>query len=116
MAGFLAILAIMVLASALLGGALWLSRWISPAIPAGDDTDSRGKNDPQPASARRQYATGSFLVVTLVVMLSVWMVFLQPWAVVFRALGPPGVAAIGLFTLPLVVGLAYEWRKGGLDG
>ena len=89
---------------------------ISPALPAGDDTDSRGKRDPQPASARRQYATRSFLVVTLVVMLSVWMVFLQPWAVVFRSLGLPGFVAIGFFTLPLVVGLAYEWRKGGLDG
>jgi NADH-quinone oxidoreductase subunit A len=55
-------------------------------------------------------------VATLVVVLSVWMVFFQPWAVVFRTLGLPGFLAIGFFALPLVVGLAYEWRRGGLDG
>ena len=116
MAGYLAILTTLVLATALLGAALWLSWRIGPALPRDDEAASRGDRDLRPAAARRHYATRSFGVATLVVVLSVWMVFFQPWAVVFRAPGLPGFLAIGFFSLPLVVGLAYEWRKGGLDG
>ena len=32
-----------------------------------------------------------------------------------RALGWSGFVAVLIFTLVLVVGLVYEWRKGGLD-
>ncbi|NTV65203.1 MAG: NADH-quinone oxidoreductase subunit A, partial [Oscillochloris sp.] len=42
------------------------------------------------------------------------VVFFYPFALVFRALGAPGLAAMGVFFLVLVVGFAYEWRKGAL--
>jgi NADH-quinone oxidoreductase subunit A len=43
------------------------------------------------------------------------VVFLYPWAVIFKDLGWPGFAGLSLFLFMLAVGLAYEWLKGGLD-
>ena len=50
-----------------------------------------------------------------VVVFSVEAVYFYPWGATFRELGLPGLVAIGLFAVPLIVGLAYEWAKGALD-
>jgi NADH-quinone oxidoreductase subunit A len=42
-------------------------------------------------------------------------VYFYPWGANFRELGLPGLIALGVFTIPLVVGLAYEWAKGSLE-
>ena len=34
---------------------------------------------------------------------------------IFRELGSFGFIAMAVFTIPLAVGLIYEWMKGGLD-
>ena len=49
------------------------------------------------------------------VIFDVEMVFLYPWAVVFRDLGWFGFFSMLIFLFALTVGLAYEWLKGGLD-
>ena len=56
-----------------------------------------------------------FYVCALIfVIFDVEIIFLLPWAVVFRTLGPyafiEGIIFIGI----LVIGLAYVWRKGDL--
>ena len=47
-------------------------------------------------------------------MFDVETVFLFPWAVICRALGPNALAAVGTFLLILALGLAYAWKKGAL--
>lgn len=48
-------------------------------------------------------------------MFDVETVFLYPWAVVVKTIGPLALATIGFFMLVLVFGLAYAWRKGALE-
>ena len=43
------------------------------------------------------------------------VIYLYPWAVVFRQLGAFAFAEMLLFLLVLLVGLAYAWRKGALE-
>jgi NADH-quinone oxidoreductase subunit A len=66
-------------------------------------------------SPRRRFAVKFFLVAILFVVFDVEAMFFYPWAVVFRELGVPALVAMALFTVPLVVGLAYEWLKGALE-
>ena len=47
-------------------------------------------------------------------MFDVETMFLFPWAVVARSLGPQGLLAVLFFLFILVLGLAYAWRKGAL--
>jgi len=55
------------------------------------------------------------LVAILFVVFLAESVFFYLWAAVFRETGEAGLVAITVFSLPLVVGLVYEWAKGVLE-
>ena len=61
-----------------------------------------------------QFKVGYYLFAILFLMFDVEAVFLFPWAVICRSLGPNGLTAIAVFMGILVLGLAYAWRKGAL--
>jgi NADH-quinone oxidoreductase subunit A len=56
-----------------------------------------------------------YLVAVLFIIFDIEVVFFFPWAVVMRDLGLWGLGVMGLFTLILVVGFIYEWKKGALE-
>jgi NADH-quinone oxidoreductase subunit A len=58
---------------------------------------------------------GAMLGVQLLVGFDVEAIFFYPWAATFMELSWFGFAGIAVFTVPLAVGLVYEWMKGGLD-
>ena len=71
---------------------------------------------PSPSGVRRgKLSVKFFLVAMLFLVFDIEVVFLYPWAVVFRTLGPMGFIEMGLFILVLVAGLAYAWKKGALE-
>ena len=56
-----------------------------------------------------------FYVIALIFLIfDVEVVFLFPWAVVFKKMGRVALIEMGIFLLILVVGLAYVWVKGDL--
>lgn len=69
----------------------------------------------QIVSPRQRYAVKFYLVAILFVVFDVEAVFFYPWGAVFRELGWFGLCAMTVFTIPLVVGLLYEWKKGALE-
>ena len=77
-----------------------------------------------------RFNTRFYVVAIIFIIFDVEVLFLFPWAVVFRDMSLPvgtatasGLQAIGLlaftevfvFVLILAVGLAYVWKKGHLD-
>jgi NADH-quinone oxidoreductase subunit A len=66
-------------------------------------------------SPRRRIAVKFYLVAILFVVFDVEAIYFYPWGAVFRELGWFGFASMLVFMVPLVVGLFYEWMKGGLD-
>jgi len=71
-------------------------------------------------SARLRLSIHFYLVAVLFILFDVEAIFLIPWAVSARGLAAAGVGGlvmleIALFVLVLAVGLAYVWRKGGLE-
>lgn len=71
---------------------------------------------PAPTGVRRgKLSVKFFLVAILFLVFDIEVVFLYPWAVVFKQLGTLGFFEMGLFILVLVVGLAYAWKKGALE-
>ncbi len=69
----------------------------------------------QIVSPRQRYAVKYYLVAILFVVFDVEAIFFYPWAAVSLELGWFGYGAIVVFTIPLAVGLVYEWMKGGLE-
>ena len=62
-----------------------------------------------------QFRVGYYLFAILFLMFDVETVFLFPWAVIARDLGPQGLISILFFLVVLVLGLAYAWKKGALE-
>jgi len=56
-----------------------------------------------------------YLVAILFVVFDIEVVFMYPWAALFKGLGWGGFATMFSFILALVVGLAYCWKKGALE-
>ena len=66
-------------------------------------------------SAWIQFNIRFYVFALIFIIFNVEAVFLLPWAVVFRELGPLAFAEGLFFIAILVVALAYVWRKGDLE-
>jgi NADH-quinone oxidoreductase subunit A len=55
-----------------------------------------------------------YLTAILFILFDVELVFLYPWAVVYRALGSVGLAQMLVFLGVLMVGFVYAWDNGAL--
>ncbi len=55
-----------------------------------------------------------YLTAILFILFDVELVFLYPWAVVYRKLGVVGLAEMGVFLGILMVGYVYAWDNGAL--
>ena len=56
-----------------------------------------------------------YIVAMLFIVFDVELVFLFPWAVLFRQLGVFGLAEMGIFMGFVVLGLCYVWKKQALE-
>ena len=65
--------------------------------------------------ARMKFDVRYYLVAILFILFDLEIAFLFPWAVVLPDIGMEGFVAMMVFLLILVVGFAYEWKKGALE-
>jgi NADH-quinone oxidoreductase subunit A len=56
-----------------------------------------------------------YLTAILFILFDVELVFLYPWAVVYRGLGAVGLTQMVIFLGVLMVGFFYAWDNGALD-
>ena len=56
-----------------------------------------------------------YLTAILFILFDVELVFLYPWAVVYRGLGLVGLTQMVIFLGVLMVGFFYAWDNGALD-
>jgi NADH-quinone oxidoreductase subunit A len=62
-----------------------------------------------------QFNIRFYVVALIYIIFSVEIVFMYPWAVVFKDLGLFAFVEMMMFMVILLVGLAYVWKKGDLD-
>jgi NADH-quinone oxidoreductase subunit A len=56
-----------------------------------------------------------YLTAILFILFDVELVFLYPWAVVYRKLGMLGLVEMGIFLGIMMVGYVYAWDNGALE-
>lgn len=56
-----------------------------------------------------------YLIAMSFIVFDIEVIFLYPWAVIYRSLGGFGLAAILLFAVPVVLSLVYELAHGALE-
>ena len=64
---------------------------------------------------RMKFDVRYYLVAILFILFDLEIAFLFPWAVALRDIGAAGFWAMMIFLGILVVGFAYEWKKGALE-
>jgi NADH-quinone oxidoreductase subunit A len=64
--------------------------------------------------AMRRVPIKFYIVAMLFIIFDIEVIFFFPFALVFRQLGVPGLLAMGVFFLVLIIGFVYEWKKGAL--
>jgi NADH-quinone oxidoreductase subunit A len=65
--------------------------------------------------ARMKFDVRYYLVAILFILFDLEIAFLFPWAIVLQEIGWFGFTAMMVFLAILVVGFAYEWKKGALE-
>ena len=65
-------------------------------------------------TAHIQYNVRYFIFALIFVIFDVEVIFIFPWAVVFKELGMFAFVEMLVFLLILIFGLVYAWRKGVL--
>ena len=64
---------------------------------------------------RIKFNTRFYVIALIFLIFDVEVIFLFPWAVVFKELGLLALIEMGIFLIILTVGLAYVWVKSDLD-
>lgn len=71
--------------------------------------------NPPSGNAYGRFSVRFYMTAILFILFDVEVVFLYPWAILFRQLGMFGFIEMLTFLLVLAVGLLYAWRKGALE-
>ena len=66
-------------------------------------------------TARVQFNVRYYLFALIFVIFDVEVLFVVPWAVVFKQLGITAYLEMMIFIAILALGLVYAWRKGALE-
>ena len=109
------VLAFTILGIILLMVALWLQKLLAPSNPSKLKQSTYECGEEPEGSAWVQFNIRFYIIALVFLIFDVEVVFLFPWAVVFRELGWLAMIEMGIFLVILLVGLAYVWRKGDLD-
>ena len=95
--------------------ALAISRFLAPRLPSREKAQSYECGIEPTGENWSQMHIRYYLFAIIFVIFDVEVVFLFPWAVVFKAIGPFAFLEMLLFIGILLFGLVYAWRRGVLQ-
>ncbi|MDP3790916.1 MAG: NADH-quinone oxidoreductase subunit A [Candidatus Omnitrophota bacterium] len=93
-------------------GAFIVSWLLRPRAPSPEKNATYECGEVLKGCARVQFNVSYYLVALLFVIFDIEVLFLVPWATVFRDLGIVSYIEMMIFIAILVFGLIYAWKKG----
>ena len=112
---YLSLLVTFCLAAGLVGMMVGAGRLLGPRSDNAVKQESFECGNPPTGSAWGRFSVKFYMTAILFIVFDIEVVFLYPWAVLFRRLGWFGFAEMMVFMAILGVGLLYVWRKGALE-
>jgi len=99
--------------------ALWIAKLVRPSKPSAAKQVTYECGELPRGSSWVRFNIRFYLIALFFIVFDVEVVFIYPWAVVFKplfpAIGSLLFVEMALFLGILAVGLAYIWAKGDLD-
>ncbi len=116
---YLPILLMFAVAAGFAGGNILLSQLVGQRKPTRTKLMPYECGKDPVGSARERFSVKFYLIAMVFILFDIELIFLMPWAVVFRPLVAAGgqlrvviFVEMMLFVLLLLVGYVYVWKKG----
>ena len=104
------------LLSAVVCGAMFtLGQLVGPKNPTPDKMMPFECGNDTEGSGQVKASVKFYLTAILFVVFDIEVVFMYPWATLFKGLGWLGFASMCAFIVALLVALVYCWKKGALE-
>lgn len=94
---------------------LFLQKLLAPSNPSKDKLDTYECGEEPEGSAWAQFNIRFYVIALIFLIFDVEVLFLFPWAVVFKDMGLLAMIEMGIFLFILIIGLIYVWKKADLD-
>jgi NADH-quinone oxidoreductase subunit A len=115
MTEYIGILIAFVLAGAFAGANIVLASLLGPKKPSTVKSEPFECGQVPLSLPVGRLSVKFYLTAILFILFDVELVFVYPWAVVYRALGGWSLAEMVIFLGILMVGFFYAWDNGALD-
>ncbi|NTU53608.1 MAG: NADH-quinone oxidoreductase subunit A [Chlorobiaceae bacterium] len=115
LSGFGTVFAFLMLGIVFVAGGYLTARMLRPSRPNPEKNSTYECGEPAVGSAWVKFNIRFYVVALIFIIFDVEVVFLFPWATVFKSLGMFALVEVLIFTGILVLGLVYAWVKGDLD-
>lgn len=114
-AQYLPVLVTFVLIGGLVAAMPILGWLLAPRATNPVKTEAFECGNPSSGTAWGRFSVKFYMVAILFIVFDIEVVFMYPWAVIFRRLGWFGLVEMMCFIGVLAIGLLYVWRKGALE-
>ncbi len=112
---YIPVLLMGVVALGIAGAMLGLAELLGPRLTFREKMEPFECGENQIVSPKRRFSVRFYLIAMFFIIFDIEVVFLFPWAVIFRRLGMFGFVEMMIFILMLAAGLVYVWKKGALE-
>ncbi len=112
---YLGIVITFILAGGLGAAFILLATVLGPKKPSAAKMETFGCGEKPFSLPSGHFSVKFYLVGMLFILFDVELVFLFPWAVVYRSLGLFGFFEMLLFLGIVAAGFIYAWKKGALQ-
>ncbi len=104
-----------IIGAVLLTVALLLAKLLSPSRPLKSKLSTYECGEEAEGSAWVKFNIRYYVIALVFIIFDVEVLFLFPWAVVYKDLGWLAFIEMAIFLFILIVGLIYVWKKKDLD-
>ncbi|MCX5801718.1 MAG: NADH-quinone oxidoreductase subunit A [Candidatus Eisenbacteria bacterium] len=94
--------------------AIFVGSLIQPKDPSGRKLTTYECGEIPVGQSWSQFNIRFYVFALCFVIFDIETIFLVPWALVFKSIGPVAFVDMAVFVGVLLIGLAYAWRKGAL--
>lgn len=115
MVGYLYALIFLVLGGVFVIVTVFISKLVAPSSKSQLKSETYECGEEPVGESWIQFNNRFYVVGLIFLIFDVEIVFLYPWAVVFKEIGLLALIEMFIFIFILLVGLAYVWSKGDLE-
>jgi NADH-quinone oxidoreductase subunit A len=99
----------------IVGITLFLARLLRPHRPSAEKLSTYECGEEPIGDSRIRFNVRFYIIALIFLVFDVEVVFLFPWALVYKELGMFAFVEMMIFLAILIAGYAYVWVKGDLD-